>query len=162
MKTLLAYFCASLIGISTLSAEDRNSIPDLAKAFPTEKLFNQTKMEGIETYAYATNLGFADLKKKFIEFLGKSWSEAKVDPEMEKAANAAMKAQGMAMEGNTLFTNTEFPGIQIGLTQMKLELEGKKFMANITVMRDKAEQASDGQPATRPELKSEFKVNPKP
>ncbi len=142
MKTLLAYFCASLLGISTLSAEDGNSFPDLSKAFPTEKLFNQTKLEGIETYAYATDLGFAELKKKFIEFLGKGWSEAKVDPEMEKAANEAMKAQGMAMEGNTLFSNAEFPGVQIGLTQMQLELEGKKFMASITVIRDKAEQAA--------------------
>jgi hypothetical protein len=162
MKTLHAFLSASLIGISTLFAEDGRSLPDLSKAFPSEKLFNQTKLEGIETYAYATDFDFADLKKKFIEFLGKGWTEAKVDPEIEKSTNEAMKAQGMAMEGNTLFSNPEFPGTQIGLTQMKMELEGKKFMANITVIRNKAEQSGAGQPATGPVDEPEVGDKPQP
>jgi len=142
MKTLHSFLLTLLIGLSTLAAEETISFPDLSKAFPTEKLFTQTKLEKIETYAYATNFDFTLLKKKFREFLGKGWTEVKVDPEIEKSTNEAMKAQGMTMEGNTLFFNPEFPGTQIGLTQMKMELEGKKFMANITVIRNKAESGS--------------------
>jgi hypothetical protein len=73
-----------------------------------------------------------------------------------------MKAQGMAMEGNTLFSNPEFPGTQIGLTQMKMELAGKKFMANITVIRNKAEQAGTGQASTRPVDELEVGDKPQP
>jgi hypothetical protein len=45
---------------------------------------------------------------------------------------------------------------------MKMELEGKKFMANITVIRNKAEQSGAGQPATGPVDEPEVGDKPQP
>ena len=146
MKPLLSLLLISFLSSSLLCAGEPKELPDFSKAFPTEKLFNQTKLGRIESYGYATDLAFGDLKKKFREYLGKGWSEAEVDHEIEQSTNEAMKQQGMTMEGNTLFTNPAFPGVQIGLTQVKMALEGKKFLANITVIRNKAEDGA-GQPA---------------
>ena len=147
--TLIIAFCTSL------SAKEAKALPDFTKAFPQDKLFQQTKISGIETYGYATNLSFAELKKQFIKFLGEGWSEEVTDPEVKKATDEAMKQQGMTLEGNVLFTNPDFPKVQIGLTQMKMELEGKKFLANITVLAKQAEQGSAHQSTTRSESKSE-------
>ncbi|NNC89603.1 MAG: hypothetical protein HKN82_14200 [Akkermansiaceae bacterium] len=158
MKPLLPLLFASILNSPLLLAEESKGIPDLAKAFPTEKLFNQTNLEGLESYSYATNLEFAELKKKFGEYLGKDW---KVDPEIEKATKEAMEKRDLAMEGNSLFSNPEFPGVQIGLTQIKMELEGKKFVASVTVIRDRADQGGADQPAAAPESKPEGNENPK-
>lgn len=129
--TLIIAFSASLY------AEDSKDLPDFTKAFPQEKLFQQTKISKIETYVYATNVPFVDLKEQFTKFLGKGWMLPEVDPETKKATNEAMKKQGMTFEGNVLFSHQDYPGIKVALTQMKMELEGKKFIVNITVLGKK-------------------------
>lgn len=160
MKILRSLLLALFIGLTISTAEEVMPLPDLSKAFPTEKLFTQTKLAGIEVYAYATNHDFATLKKELQVFLGEGWTEVKVNPVIEKVTNETIKAQGVEMEGNTLFSHPEYPHTQIGLTQMKMDLVGKKFIANITVVRNKAEQGSAEQQSTRSQSKSEDHQKP--
>jgi len=117
-----------------LGAEEVKTLPDFAKAFPQEKLLLQSKVAGIETYGYATNLPFKDIKKLFIEFLGNGWVEPETNPEVEEATSEMIEQQGMTLEGNVLFSNSAYAEVQIGLTQMKMDLDGKQFLVNITVL----------------------------
>ena len=110
-------------------AERGENLPDLAKAFPGEKLFSQTKLEGTESYGYATDLPFEELKKMLTAFLGNGWKETEMDASVFKE----VARQNDALLGNANFTNPAFPGVQIGLTQIKQELEGKKSAAVIAV-----------------------------
>lgn len=135
MKNLYPIILLLFLSSSFLAAEESKPFPDLSKAFPTEKLFNQTKIEGIETYGYLTNLDFANLNQKFTEFLGKNWGEAEVDSEIKKINNQGMQDQGVEIEGFILFSSPDFPDVQISLAQMKMEIENKQFMAIITVIR---------------------------
>lgn len=162
MKVRHSFAFVLLISLSGLCAQDPKPFPDCAKAFPTEKLFTQTKMGSFETYAYATDFDFAELKKKFREFLGEGWTEEEIDPEVNKAASEAMKAQGKVMEGNVLFSNPVFPDVRIGLTQIRMEIEGKKFMASIAVIRTPAELSGAGQSSPRPGVGSEAGDKPSP
>ena len=117
------------------AAANAAAIPDLSKAFPGEKIFSQSKLQGIETYSYLTNASFAELKKQFQAYLGAEWKEVTIDTEVAKQADEIVADSGFNMEGNTLFENAKHPGVQIGLTQMPMELEGKKYLANITLLR---------------------------
>jgi hypothetical protein len=162
MSTLHPFLLICIISISTLFAEDTGRFPDLSKVFPNEDLFMQTKMNGIETYAYATDVEFDKLKRKFSDYLGKKWTEMKYDPEILQSTHEVMKAENMVIEGNSIFTNPDYPGIYVGLTQMKMEVEGKKYMVNITVIPDMSKQANTGQSFTRLEAHAVDYDQPQP
>lgn len=159
MKPLFSLFFASVLSSSLLFSAESKAYPDLSKAFPTEQLFNQTKLEGIETYSYLTNREFAELKEGFSKYLGKGWE---VDPEMEKFTKEAIEKKGIAMEGTSLFSNPKFPGVQIGLTQVKMELGNKKFVTSVTVIRDKVEEDGAEESATslKPKIESNGTTKP--
>ena len=47
-----------------------------------------------------------------------------------------MKDQGVVLEGNKIFANPAYPGIKLGLTQMKMAIEGKMFLAQVLVIKE--------------------------
>jgi|GEM_PF-1791016 len=132
----------SSVNTNLLAAEKK--LPDLAKVFPDEVLFTQTKIGTIETYGYMTDRSFSDLKSILQLYLGNGWIEEKQDAQdtvFEKAANKQMKDQGMIFVGNLLFSNSAYPDINIGFTMVEMNMSGKKYLANITVLRRDAEHA---------------------
>jgi hypothetical protein len=120
----------------TLPVERRGNLPDLAKAFPGEKLFSQTKLMGTESYGFATDLPFEELKKRLAAFLGGGWQETEMDPAVLKEA----ARRNDALLGNANFTNPAFPGVQVGLTQIKQEMEGRKSAAVIAVAGNREDE----------------------
>ncbi len=134
MKPTYLLLTLALALSTCLYAKDPKPLPDFTKAFPQGKLFEQTKLSGVETYGYSTDLPFKELKKKFMAFLGKGWMEVKTGHEEKKATDEIMKSKGLTLEGHMFFTHPDYPKIQIGLTQIKMQIEGKKFMASITVI----------------------------
>lgn len=124
MLSVLLFTLTSVTGLAF--AEQASSLPDFSKAFPKETLWNQTKLDDVKTYSYATNVEFKDLKKTFVQFLGRGWSEVSMEEVFDDAQEG--------IKGNVIFTNPDHPGIQIGLTQMSMEFMGKQFMVNITVL----------------------------
>ena len=133
MKILLLLTTASFFLCSLSLAGDKNKFPDLTKAFPKEKLISQSEISGIRSYAYASDLNYLELQAAFLKFLGEGWIEVPVDPKTKKMANEGL-------EGNVLFSNPDFKDTQIGLTQMKMPVEGKKYLVSIVVMKIRAGQ----------------------
>ncbi len=64
-----------------MSEEAPQKLPDFTKVFPNEKMVSQSNIQNIQSYAYATNMNLADLKKVFSEYLGKQWIEVDIDKE---------------------------------------------------------------------------------
>jgi hypothetical protein len=109
-------------------ADQTNPLPDFSKALPKAVLWNQTKLNGIETYSYATDVEFSDLKKRFIKFLGRGWTEASMADVLDDTSEKITR--------NVIFTNPDYPGIQVGLTLMGMEFMGKQFMVSITILTE--------------------------
>lgn len=114
------------------------ALPDLANAFPGEKLFNKSQMGGLHTYIYLTNLEFADLKKQLLTHLGKDWKEIDFGQHDIDRANQA-DGEKFKTAGNTLFKSPAHPGIQIGLTQISTEINGKKYITTLTLLHTEQE-----------------------
>lgn len=137
MKTFIATALAILIGSFVLA--DEMKLPDLAKAFPDEMLFTQTKISTIETYGYLTDRSFSDLKLALQDYLGEGWVEVKQAPGVDKAVNQQIEDQDATLVGNLLFSHPVFPDIHVGFTMMEMNISGKKYLANITVIRKNTE-----------------------
>ena len=115
------------------------TLPDFTKSFPKEKLFIQTQPGEGETYGYATDLSFEELKKQLQSFLGKEW-EAEVLSEEERKGMEASKKKGIEVVDSCAFVSTKFSGIRIILSQIKMSFYGKSFFASISPKRQNAEQ----------------------
>lgn len=131
MKILSILFFMLTSAVALVLADQADPLPDFSKAFPKEKLWSQTKLDGIKTYSYATDVQFRDLKKGFIRFLGHGWTGVSMTDAPDDDAEG--------ITGNVIFTNPKHPHIQVGLTQMGMEFLGKKFMVNITVLTETSE-----------------------
>ena len=117
-------------------AEEVKSLPDFSKSFPKEKLWSQTQLEGIETYSYATDLSFDELRKLFTKYLGDDWKELKIDEATKAEMDEMMAGDDTKFSGNIIFTNEAFPDAQVGLTQMEMSLMGKSYLVNVTVIKN--------------------------
>ena len=135
MKTLHLITILTVASFLSCNAEDKK-LPDLSKAFPAEKLFSQSKLGGMETYSWATDLAYVDLEKKFLKYVGPGWVQQKTDKENQARIDKSMKDQGVVLEGNKIFANPAYPGIKLGLTQMKMAIEGKMFLAQVLVIKE--------------------------
>jgi hypothetical protein len=135
MKKLTAILI-SIIFTSSLLAEEVKSLPDFSKSFPKEKLWSQTQLEGIETYSYATDLSFDELRKLFTKYLGDDWKELKIDEATKAEMDEMMAGDDTKFSGNIIFTNEAFPDAQVGLTQMEMSLMGKSYLVNVTVIKN--------------------------
>ena len=136
MKNLTTIVFALLFVVASSFAEEGKALPDFSKAFAEEKLWSQTQMEEIETYSYATDRSFKELKKRFTKYLGESWKELKIDEDVEAEINKSMAENDMQLSGNIIYTNDSFPDVQVGLTQMEMDFMGKSYLVNVTVMKN--------------------------
>ena len=146
MKTLL--FCATLFVCSVLgaNAEESPALPDFTKSFPTEKLFMRSKPGDIESYWYATDLDFSNIKKNFSKFLGEDWQVTEMNPEEKKGIETS-KEKGIDVVGTCIFISPKHNQTRIVLSQMLMAFYGKKFSVTVSPMTKKAEQDGDDQPA---------------
>jgi hypothetical protein len=132
MLSVLLFMLTSVAGLAF--ADQASSLPDFSKAFPEETLWDQTKLDDLETYSYATNVEFKDLKKIFVQFLGHGWTEVSMEEVLDDAQEG--------IKGSVIFTNSDHPGIQVGLTQMSMEFMEKQFMVNVTVLTESKKKRS--------------------
>lgn len=86
-----------------LVAGATDSLPNLAEAFPTEKLIISHREGAIEWYLYESEVEFNDLKKTLLRVLGPGWVEAD---------DAFSDAQESASAG---FVNPRYPTTRISL-----------------------------------------------
>lgn len=117
-------------------AED---IPDLAKAFPGEDVFSKTQLDDLETYSYLTNATLAEHKQKLLNYLGKGWKEDTTAKDLLKDRKDLDQLEDGTPIGTTLYVNPAFPEISIGISQVKMDLSGKKYLTSIVLIRNKSE-----------------------
>jgi len=127
MKLIHTSLLLLIINTVAMSEEAPQKLPDFTKVFPNEKMVSQSNIQNIQSYAYATNMNLADLKKVFSEYLGKQWIEVDIDKETKKAVT-----------NTALYRNPAFPKVQIGISLMCMEVEGKKSLVGITVIPAKS------------------------
>jgi hypothetical protein len=139
-------------------ADETEKLPDFAKAFPAEKFVEANPKLSI--YLYATNRDFATLKTQFLQYIGEGWVEDK--PVNMKQAEQGYAKSGIKLEGLCFLTNPKFPSIKVKMTQYQLDPSSTLKSAITIAVVKTAEQDGTGQPATRPESKSEGSQKPQP
>ena len=134
MKTLLLIVAALMSNLCcSLAGDEEIKLPDLAKAFPEQKVMQNMEIAGSKTCLYATDLEFAELQKMLQKFLGEGWAEEKLEGAAREVMEEAFKAQGMKVMGVASYTNPDFPEKMLMLTQLEMPVEGKKSMAQIVL-----------------------------
>lgn len=111
-------------------ADEAQQVPDLSKAFPTEKLIGKMFVNEIEYFNFNTDLEYVQLKAKLITYLGNDWTES---PLKEPQTDREIKLRNL-YEGKTTFNNAKFPEIKIDFA-VKKSRAGKKFIAMLHIAK---------------------------
>ena len=126
MKNKILISIALIFSVIPLHANE-NITEQVKNIFKNEKLFTNTNLKEVSIYGYTTNINYETALKKLKTSLGSKWKE---DSSAEEQTKKILKESGQEMNGMTMFTNNDQ---MISITHMNLELEGNKFLLQITI-----------------------------